>query len=46
MEQSKQKDKKAGLAWDQRGRPVEAEADKDVKEGGVEQTGRKPRARK
>jgi hypothetical protein len=39
MERSKQKEKDAGRAKDQRDRPVEEEGDKDLKEGGMEQTG-------
>jgi hypothetical protein len=42
MEQAKQKQKEARRPKDQRDRPVEKEGDKDLKEGGMEQTGRQP----
>lgn len=40
MEHAKQKEKAARRREDQRDRPVEEEGDKDLKEGGMEQTGR------
>jgi len=39
MEQARQQEKAARRPKDERDRPVEQEGDKDVKEGGMEQTG-------
>ena len=43
MGQSKQKrnEREAGRTQDQRDRPVEQEGDKELKEGGIEQTGQR-----
>jgi hypothetical protein len=45
MEGAKQKEREAERAKDQRDRPVEEEGDKDLKEGGMEQTG-EPRSKR
>jgi len=42
MEPSQQKEREAARPKDRRDRPVEEEGDKDLKEGGMEQTGRQP----
>lgn len=39
IEPPKHDQKQSGLPRDRRDRPVEEEADKDIKEGGMEQTG-------
>ena len=41
MEQAKQKEKDARRPKDRRARPVEDEGDRDLKEGGMAQTGRR-----